>query len=164
MYPAVPEMDLSKNFEYKPETLCPILVKGRNTGKDSQTSSGDTPPVFLHTLFITHPWNNDGWKPSEKLGRAILQSFTFAAAQTIGQVDKKVYTLPVPNRLRLQTVYHDLENVGFIVYHLNTLAPGLSGDPEGPVRNELYHECFPLQEHDELNPRVLKWLKVFYET
>ncbi|XP_022669290.1 uncharacterized protein LOC111253724 isoform X2 [Varroa destructor] len=161
MYPALPEMDLCKKFDYEPKTFCP-LSPCPFTKDGVQKSS-----VSLHTLFITHPWENDDWKPSEKLGRAIMQSFTFAAAYTVGRLGEVVSTegscLPVADRLRLQTVYHDLDTVGFIVYHLNTLAQGSSYEPNGAIRNELYHECAPLRENDELNPRVLKWLKVFYE-
>ncbi|XP_003741100.1 uncharacterized protein LOC100897770 [Galendromus occidentalis] len=139
MYPAAPEMDLKKTFDYDPRTIYPILPAGKD--------------YSLHTIYVNHPYEEARTRV-EKSGIALLQTFAFAAAR--GATAKKP--------LVLQTIYHDLEHLDLVVIQLNTLQS--SSENEADIRNEIWHMNLPLSEgagvEKTLNPTAMKWLKVFY--
>lgn len=136
MYPALPEMDLKKSHSYSTGTL-PMATQG----------------LHIHTINVTHSLDVN-WHPREKLARAILSAFTFAAAKSP----------KVSEPQTVQCVYNDVDSYGFLVLQLNTTDIG-----EDSVRNQVWHEG-PHKLYSsagtsgvaDLNPRVIRLLKLFY--
>ncbi|XP_065298134.1 large ribosomal subunit protein mL37 isoform X4 [Dermacentor albipictus] len=150
LYPAKYTLDLDKDHIYLMDDVYPV------------------PRVTLnqhpHTLHVTHP-HHYFWFPKEKLARAILACFTFAAARARQLYGADTLTLPEP--VALQCTYSDAETFGFLAYQLNTL--DLSTD-EG-IKNQVWvegepHKLFESCNHREgvvgHNPAVFQNFLAFY--
>uniref|UniRef100_A0A2R5LKJ6 Large ribosomal subunit protein mL37 n=1 Tax=Ornithodoros turicata TaxID=34597 RepID=A0A2R5LKJ6_9ACAR len=118
LFPAKYTLDLDTRNIYRMDDFFPL---------------GGNKPRHIHTLHVTHPYYYF-WFPEQKLARAILACFTFAAAQArhIYGVD----TLTPPEPVVVQCTYSDVNSMGFLVYQLNTL--NLAND-EG-VKNQVWVE------------------------
>lgn len=150
LYPAKYTLDLDRAHIYRMDDVYPV------------------PHVTLnqhpHTLHVTHPYPYF-WFPREKLARAIMACFTFAAARARHLYGADTLTLPEP--LAVQCTYSDESTFGFLAYQLNTL--DLSSD-EG-VKNQvwvegephrLFESCDPHQGMLGHNPNVFQRFLAFY--
>ncbi|KAK8770849.1 hypothetical protein V5799_012684 [Amblyomma americanum] len=150
LYPAKYTLDLDKGNIYWMDDVYPVPRIALNQ--------------HPHTVNVTHP-HHYFWFPKEKLARAILACFTFAASRA-----RQLYgadTLALPEPLALQCTYSDVETFGFLAYQLNTL--DLSND-EG-IKNQVWvegepHKLFDHCSHKEgmvgHNPAVFQRVLAFY--
>uniref|UniRef100_A0A131XBZ6 Large ribosomal subunit protein mL37 n=1 Tax=Hyalomma excavatum TaxID=257692 RepID=A0A131XBZ6_9ACAR len=150
LYPAKYTLDLDKGHIYRMDDIYPVPRVSLNQS--------------LHTLHVTHPYHYF-WFPKEKMARAILACFTFAAARARQLYGADALTLPEP--VALQCTYSDAETFGFLAYQLNTL--DLSTD-EG-IKNQVWvagelHKLFESCNHKEgivgHNPAVFQHFLAFY--
>lgn len=150
LYPAKYTLDLDRGHIYRMDDVYPV------------------PPMTLnqhpHTVHVTHPYHYF-WFPKEKLARAILACFTFAAARARRLYGADTLTLPEP--VAVQCTYSDATTFGFLAYQLNTL--DLSTD-EG-VKNQVWVEGEPHKLFDSCdhvhgmvghNPAVFQRFLAFY--
>nr|XP_037278568.1 39S ribosomal protein L37, mitochondrial-like [Rhipicephalus microplus] len=150
LYPAKYTLDLDKGHIYRMDDIYPVPRVALNQ--------------HPHTLHVTHPYHYF-WFPKEKMARAILACFTFAAARARQLYGADTLTLPEP--VALQCTYSDAETFGFLAYQLNTL--DLSTD-EG-IKNQVWvagepHKLFESCNHIEgmmgHNPAVFQHFLAFY--
>uniref|UniRef100_A0A6B0VCJ5 Large ribosomal subunit protein mL37 n=1 Tax=Ixodes ricinus TaxID=34613 RepID=A0A6B0VCJ5_IXORI len=104
LYPAKYTLELESRNIYKMDELYPM-----------PRTSGNQHP---HTLHVTHPYDYF-WFPQQKLARAILASFTFAAARARQLYGADTVTPPEP--VAVQCTFSDVKSFGFLAYQLNTL-------------------------------------------
>lgn len=104
LYPAKYTLELEARNIYKMDELYPM-----------PRTSGNQHP---HTLHVTHPYDYF-WFPQQKLARAILACFTFAAARARQLYGADTVTPPEP--VAVQCTFSDVKSFGFLAYQLNTL-------------------------------------------
>lgn len=138
LFPAKYTLDLDKSNIYPMDDIYPLAQCKQE--------------MHVHTLHVTHPYDYY-WFPQQKLARAILACFTFAAAQARHIYGTDTMTLPEP--VTVQATYSDINSMGFLAYQLNTLdlvhVEGLKNQVWVEEAQPLYHTCSceeGLQEHN----------------
>lgn len=128
LYPAKYTLELQLKNIYKMNEFYPV-----------PRVSGNQHP---HTVHVTHPYDYF-WFPHQKVARAILSCFTFAAARARQLYGEDTVTPPEP--VTVQCTFSDVKSFGFMAYQLNTL--DFEGDSgiknqawvDGPY--DLYQSC-----------------------